>query len=215
MRAISFLFQREEKKSIFQYFQFYSCIKIVAVFYFRRNSFFTKISEHLLIESEQWFQECISSWLSSISLIDQNKTWRHHMVLTLSIIDSKQSCHSNDVILIFLAEIRTVTIKLLIWHLVFFGVDHTKLEVDRTLSKAHKQHVNYIYRIDHRISGRRYSQTNQLPIDGGHSYHELFEQKIESVLQFYKSTSFFFIYILVLLALPKKKEKKCSTQASP
>lgn len=146
MRAISFLFQREEKKkSIFQYFQFYSCIKIVAVFYFWRNSFFTKISEHLLIESEQWFQECISSWLSSISLIEQNKTWCHHMVLTLSIIDSKQSCHSNDVILIFLAAIRTVTIKLLIWHLVFFGVDHTKLEVDRTLSKAHKQHVNYIY----------------------------------------------------------------------
>lgn len=137
--------KRREKKSIFQYFQFYSCIKIVAVFYFWRNSFFTKISEHLLIESEQWFQECISSWLSSISLIDQNKTWRHHMVLTLSIIDSKQSCHSNDVILIFLAAIRTVTIKLLIWHLVFFGVDHTKLEVDRTLSKAHKQHVIYIY----------------------------------------------------------------------
>lgn len=172
------------------------------MFYFWRNSFFTKISEHLLIESEQWFQECISSWLSSISLIDQNKTWRHHMVLTLSIIDSKQSCHSNDVILIFLAAIRTVTIKLLIWHLVFFGVDHTKLEVDRTLSKAHTQHVNYIYRIDHKISGRRYSQTNQLPIDGGHSYHELFEQKIESVLQF-----LFFIYILVLLARPKKKKR--------
>lgn len=48
-----------------------------------------------------------------------------------------------------------------------------------------------IYIIDHNISGRRYSQTNQLPIDGGHSYHELFEQKIESVLQFYKYTSFF------------------------
>lgn len=139
-----FCFKEKRKKSIFQYFQFYSCIKIVAVFYFWRNSFFTKISEHLLIESGQWFQECISSWLSSISLIEQNKTWCHHMVLTLPIIDSKQSCHSNDVILIFLAAIRTVTIKLLIWHLVFFGVDHTKLEVDRTLSKAHKQHVNYI-----------------------------------------------------------------------
>lgn len=72
-----------------------------------------------------------------------------------------------------------------------------------------------IYIIDHNISGRRYSQTNQLPIDGGHSYHELFEQKIESVLQFYKYTSFF-INILVLLARPKKKiEKKSSTQASP
>lgn len=65
-----------------------------------------------------------------------------------------------------------------------------------------------IYIIDHNISGRRYSQTNQLPIDGGHSYHELFEQKIESVLQFYKSTSFFLIYILVLLARPKKKRKE-------
>lgn len=73
-----------------------------------------------------------------------------------------------------------------------------------------------IYRIDHKISGRRYSQTNQLPIDGGHSYYELFEQKIESVLQFYEYTSFFFfLYILVLLARPKKKEKKSSTQASP
>lgn len=72
-----------------------------------------------------------------------------------------------------------------------------------------------IYRIDHKISGRRYSQTNQLPLDGGHHYHELFEQKIESVLQFYKYTSFF-IYILVLVARPKKKkEKKSSTQASP
>lgn len=61
-----------------------------------------------------------------------------------------------------------------------------------------------ILRIDHNISGRRYSQTNQLPIDGGHSYHELFEQKIESVyLQF-----LFFIYILVLLARPKKKRKE-------
>lgn len=48
-----------------------------------------------------------------------------------------------------------------------------------------------IYITDHNISGRRYSQTNQLPIDGGHSYHELFEQKIESVLQFYEYTSFF------------------------
>lgn len=72
-----------------------------------------------------------------------------------------------------------------------------------------------IYIIDHKISGRRYSQTNQLPIDGEHIYHELFEQKIESVLQFYKYTSFFFIYILVLLARPKKKGKKSSTQASP
>lgn len=145
MRAISFLFQRE-KKSIFKYLQFYSCTIIVAVFYFWRNLFFTKISEHLsiLIESQQWFQECINSWLPSISLIDQNKTWCHHMVLTLSIIDSKQSRHSNDVILIFLVSIRTVTIKLLIWHLVVFGIDHTKLEVDRTLSKAYKQHVHYI-----------------------------------------------------------------------
>lgn len=66
----------------------------------------------------------------------------------------------------------------------------------------------FTYIIDHNISGRRYSQTNQLPIDGGHSYHELFEQKIESVLQFYKYTSFFFIYILVLLARPKKKRKE-------
>lgn len=136
--------KRREKNQYFCISSFIPVSKSLQCFTFGVIHFFIKISEHLLIESEQWFQECISSWLSSISLIEQNKTWCHHMVLTLSIIDSKQSCHSNDVILIFLAAIRTVTIKLLIWHLVFFGVDHTKLEVDRTLIKAHKQHVNYI-----------------------------------------------------------------------
>lgn len=62
--------------------------------------------------------------------------------------------------------------------------------------------------IDHNISGRRYSQTNQLPIDGGHSYHELFEQKIESVLQFYKYTSFFFYIHLSASGQAKKKRKE-------
>lgn len=66
-----------------------------------------------------------------------------------------------------------------------------------------------IYIIDHNISGRRYSQTNQLPIDGGHSYDELFEQKIESVLQFYKYTSFFYIHFSASgQAKKKKKERK-------
>lgn len=65
-----------------------------------------------------------------------------------------------------------------------------------------------IYIIDHNISGRRYSQNNQLPIDGGHSYHELFEQKIESVLQFYKYTSFFFYIHFSASGQAKKKKKK-------
>lgn len=135
--------KRREENQYFSISSFIPVSKSLQCFTFGVIHFLPKF------QSTYWskvsrFQECISSWLSSISLIDQNKTWRHHMVLTLSIIDSKQSCHSNDVILIFLAAIRTVTIKLLIWHLVFFGIDHTKLEVDRTLSKAHKQHVNYI-----------------------------------------------------------------------
>lgn len=66
----------------------------------------------------------------------------------------------------------------------------------------------FTYIIDHNISGRRYSQTNQLPIDGGHSYHELFEQKIESVLQFYKYTSFFYIHLSASGQAKKKKRKE-------
>lgn len=61
-----------------------------------------------------------------------------------------------------------------------------------------------IYITDHNISGRRYSQTNQLPIDGGHSYHELFEQKIESV----NTVSFFYIHFSASGQAKKKKERK-------
>lgn len=65
----------------------------------------------------------------------------------------------------------------------------------------------FTYIIDHNISGRRYSQTNQLPLDGGHRYHELFEQKIESVLQFYKYTSFLYIHFSASGQAKKKKRK--------
>lgn len=58
------------------------------------------------------------------------------------------------------------------------------------------------------MSGRRYSQTNQLPIDRVHHYHELFEQKIESVLQFYEYTSFFFYIHFSASGQAKKKKKR-------
>lgn len=61
-----------------------------------------------------------------------------------------------------------------------------------------------IYIIDHNISGRRYSQTNQLPIDGGHSYHELFERKIESV----NTVSFFYIHFSASGQAKKKRKEK-------